>query len=302
MKMKRQIYFLLAFLVVIAPRFVFASAIHIGSENSLVHNGDQFLVNVLLDAGEDSNAVDGQIAYDRDVFEKVEIYEGNSAVSFWLEAPHEVSPGVIAFAGMTPGGFQGNNEKIFALQLKAKKAGLQSIEVRNAHLYKNDGTGTPSTIDMKALTFAVEAESLTPATVTLLDTESPEDFTPIISNDEHIFGGKNFLVFGTQDKGLGIDHYEVREGLLGFFKRAESPHLLARQNIDRPIYIRAIDKEGNTRDVVVAPRIFVPIWKQVEWIGLFVVVIFLFQLLRLCAQYKVLHRFKRLVVRSVRGS
>lgn len=291
---------LLALIIASAPRYVFAYALHLRQESPVVRHRDEFILTVLLDAGEDSNAVDGQIIYDATVFESMDIYEGNSGINFWIESPHEVSPGVITFAGMTPGGFQGNNEKLFALRMKAKKVGTHTISIRGARLYKNDGSGSPSALDMQALSLVVEGESLAPAKMTQLDVEPPEDFTPIIANDHNIYDGKHFIVFKTQDKGLGVDHYEIREGLFGLYVRAESPYLLKRQKVDRPIYIRAIDKEGNVREVVVAPRINVPIWRQGEWISLFVIFAFIFHLLRAGVAHGAVVQFKKVMRQIMR--
>ena len=69
----------------------------------------------------------------------------------------------------------------------------------------------------------------------------------MIVSDPTIFGGKHFLVFATQDKGSGIDHYEVREVWWGWFRIAESPYLLQNQRLDTKITLKAIDKNGNER-------------------------------------------------------
>jgi len=61
-------------------------------------------------------------------------------------------------------------------------------------------------------------------------------------------------VFGTQDKGSGIDHYEVAESDNPFvneanlvWRRAESPELLQDQSGRSTVYVKAVDRDGNVR-------------------------------------------------------
>ena len=81
----------------------------------------------------------------------------------------------------------------------------------------------------------------------IIDTDPPEDFTPFVASDPTIFDRKFFLVFSATDKGVGIDHYEVREGFWSEYERAESPYLLKDQSLGKFISIKAIDKYGNKR-------------------------------------------------------
>ena len=70
--------------------------------------------------------------------------------------------------------------------------------------------------------------------------------------------GKSFLVFDAQDKGSGIDHYEVLEKpqsqsifTLPFFKKeqwvsGQSPYLLQDQKLQSLILVKAFDRANNT--------------------------------------------------------
>jgi len=109
---------------------------------------------------------------------------------------------------------------------------------------------------------------------------------PEVSRDPNIFDGKWFLVFATQDKGSGIDHYEVLERRelkiqkLGFSKEkslhskfyilnpwrvAESPYLLKDQELKSYIYVKAIDKAGNERVATLSPRNLLK-WYEIWWL------------------------------------
>jgi len=93
------------------------------------------------------------------------------------------------------------------------------------------------------------------------NSDPPEDFTPVTASDPNIFGGKYFVSFATQDKGSGIDHYEISEGNKNSFVRVDSPYLLKNQVLDESIYIKAIDRAGNER-VVEIPAAHLAQWKK----------------------------------------
>jgi len=60
-------------------------------------------------------------------------------------------------------------------------------------------------------------------------------------------------VFATQDKGSGVDYYEVCEGKSECV-RAENLYLLKNQNLDEEITVYAVDKQGNKRMAVLRPE------------------------------------------------
>ncbi|MDP2812067.1 MAG: hypothetical protein Q8O32_00015, partial [bacterium] len=68
----------------------------------------------------------------------------------------------------------------------------------------------------------------------------------------------------TQDKGTGIDHYEVKEGYR-LSVEAKSPYVLKNQNLDKEIVVKAIDRAGNERKVVVA-SLYPVEWYENYWI------------------------------------
>ena len=106
------------------------------------------------------------------------------------------------------------------------------------------------------------------------DTIPPEAFEIELYQDPSIFGGKYFIVFSTTDKQTGIDHYEVKEGKRKW-QEAESPYLLGDQKLESIIKVKAVDKAGNERTVLIGP--FRPLkritWKDIlPWIGLGLVI------------------------------
>ena len=157
------------------------------------------------------------------------------------------------FSGIVPGGYIGGSGRIFSAVFYAKKKGKGFIEIRNPKVLLNDGQGTETKTKTSILKIAISAKTPSVLPPEKKDIEPPEDFLPEITRDPSVFGNKWFLVFSTQDKESGINYYKVCEG-----KRkcvtAESPYLLKNQNLDEEIIVKAVDKSGNNKIVVLPPQ------------------------------------------------
>lgn len=204
------------------------------------------------------NALEGTLILPENMqVSRIEI--GNSAILVWISEPHQEGR-EIAFAGITPGGFSGA-QSLFTLQGTFYPRDLEKIRFENVRALKNDGTGEQVPVTLLISPVAFRADS-----------ESPEDFAPAIASDPNVFDGKYFLVFAAQDKGSGIERYEVREGRFDSWTEAESPYLLAHQSLTKDIYVRAIDNAGNGRVAVVSASVHSAWWEQY---GLFAILIVL---------------------------
>ena len=259
LQFKIQNYLIMTMLVfVVMP--VFASEIFINSESQKIKVGEQFEVSIFLNAEEEYiNAVEGQITFPKDLLILKEIREGNSIINFWVEKPKIESDNQVIFSGIIPGGYIGNKGLIFSAIFQSKNEGKGIIEIHQAKTLLNDGEGTETNTTISNLQFFVLKETdpsqISPTKTT--DINPPEPFEPIISQDPIIFDGKYFLVFTAQDKGVGVDYYEVLEKsqrgslqrLIGEerWQTGESPYLLEDQKLKSDIYIKAIDKVGNER-------------------------------------------------------
>ena len=151
---------------------------------------------------------------------------------------------------------------LFSAFFKAKESGGGSVEIHDSKVLLNDGQGTPASLSISSFQLNINDvgrryinDARSP------DIDSPELFTPEISRDPNIFDGKWFLVFATQDKGSGIDHYKVCEKIKTTCVIAESPYVLQNQSLDRKIFVKAIDKNGNERIVMLPPK-FAPWYKK----------------------------------------
>lgn len=238
----------------------FAAEINVIPLNWEVSVGHPLQINVSLSTGGESiNAISGEVWFPQDMLELEEIKDGNSIINLWVEKPRK-EENKIVFAGIIPGGFGGENGLLFSLVFKTKGEGNGVIELRHMESFLNDGKGTPAPLKLFQLAFAVRKEGIITQLPPPGDSQPPESFLPEIARDTSLFDDKWFLVFATQDKGAGIDHYEVREARYKFlapfyrWRVAESPYVLQDQALRSYIYVKAVDKAGNTRLAQVPPR------------------------------------------------
>jgi hypothetical protein len=283
-KSKRIILnFALSFCILIFAFCIFARAqaaqFNLTPQTQEISIGQQFQVDLALDTeGENINAVEGKIVFPTDLLELKEIRDGNSIINFWVERP--VVPSIdanintnkneIKFSGITPGGFIGDKNFLFSAIFLAKKTGSGVIGVTNSRTLLNDGKGTAAETKAPDMHFSISEIAPEIQTPKIEDNDQPEIFQPEVNKDESVFGGKWFLVFATQDKGSGIDHYEVSENRKQEIENirwitAESPYLLSDQKLESYIYVKAIDKAGNERIAIVLPKY--PLgWYEIWWV------------------------------------
>lgn len=252
MKAYRKFFITIIFLGgIIFPQLSFAGEVVLGANKNNFLKGESFLLTVNVDqSGESLNAIEGTLVFPTETLELQEIRDGNTAVNFWLKRPVAVG-GSVEFSGITPGGFSQSKNLLFTLVFIAKRAGSGNVLVQNVQLLKNDGSGGTALATTKPFSFSISSQGSTKQSVSALeDAEIPENFTPQIARDENLYNGQYFVVFSTQDKISGIDHYEIKEGSWGKFLTATSPYVLHDQTLTKKIYIKAIDFKGNERLVV----------------------------------------------------
>lgn len=250
------------FVLVLSASFpigVVASELRLDANKVDVRVGEEFIVEVLMNADKPVNAVEGRIVFPKDAVEIREIRDGNSSINLWVEKPHSET-GALVFSGITPGGFIGVNNQLFSVVFEAKQEGMMAISIAKATALENDGVGTETTLALRNIVLQVKAGDSSVRRNVIEDTVPPEPFTPTIAQDSSVFDGNFFLVFATQDKGSGIKRYEVREGRFGWWREAESPYLLTRQKLDKDIYMRVIDNADNERVAVVPATVSSTWW------------------------------------------
>ena len=226
--------------------------------------GDVFQLEARLDTeGKDINAIDASLNFSSGVFDFKDFSDGGSIVSLWAERP-KLEGNEISFSGLMPGGFRGDG-LVLKLAFKAKSGGEGAISFEeNSNVLLNDGRGTSASL--KFSNFQFFPRSGIPPSGTIFnefstsseqilnygdDRVPPEVFEPKIVRLDNVFSGKYFIVFSAQDKGSGIDYYEVFDG--GEWIRAESPYVLKNQNFKKNLQVKAVDKAGNERIERVSP-------------------------------------------------
>lgn len=247
----KKIFNIIILLVVFLPNLSQAAEISLQSDKNVFSAKENFLVNVLLDTSDVSvNAVEGTVVFSPEALNLKEVRDGNSLVNFWIEKPKVTDSGAVRFSGITTGGF--NNKKVFLFSLIFELSSMEPgvISFNDVRILANDGKGTEISTTEKAFEFTTALQTSEKwVDRAIQDIEPPEKFSPLVANDPTIFNGANFLVFSTVDKGVGMDHYEVREGLWGDYVAAESPYLLVDQSLGKNLYVAAFDKLGNKRVV-----------------------------------------------------
>jgi len=260
-----------------------AAEVSFDTKTQEVKANQSFEVGVFINTDNESiNALEGQIVFPVDLLEPKEIRDGNSIVNFWIERP-KIESDKIHFSGITPGGYLGKKGLIFSVIFQSIQEGSGSIEIQDIKALLNDGKGTKAntTISNLQLVISKQVPASQPAVVEKKDTDIPETFEPIVTSDPAVFDGKYFLVFATQDKGSGIDYYEIKESrqkFLKIFKKwviAESPYVLKDRKLRSYVYIKAVDKAGNERIAVVEPRYPIK-WYENYWIWIIIILAIIF--------------------------
>lgn len=246
-----------------AAHTVHAADLFFSKTTQSIGVGQSFSVNVLLSTGGLAiNALEGTVSIPADLIGHINVSDGSSIVSFWVEHPKVTSDGKITFSGVIPGGYTGNGGVLFSISMTAEHAGTGTVSFIGTKALQNDGSGTQAPLSTRTLQVRISerpAVSSTPLPAFQEgDADAPEPFQPLIAQNPTIFDGKYFLVFATQDKQSGIDHYEVQEGGDDFV-RAESPYLLKYQYLDRDIRVKAIDRSGHER-IAFVPAIHMRRW------------------------------------------
>ncbi len=238
------------------------------------------------------NSIEGHLNFSSDIFSIEKLSNGGSIISFWV-VPAKSENGEITFAGVIPGGYQGQSGLLLKIFLKPKKEGKGEINIKaNSIVLLNDGQGTQASLTIYNSQFLIskQAPSSKPQAPSSKDTEPPESFIPQIGRESDIFNNQWFLVFATQDKNSGLDYYEMKEVRhfrfweLGFWKKqpeiswqkSESPYLLSDQSLKSDIFVKAVDKSGN-KMIVMLPAQLKP-WRELLVdiaIGLIVLIVIL---------------------------
>jgi hypothetical protein len=270
------------FCLVIAPRAE-AAMLYMDPPESTLNRGDTVIVSVRLDtdeaANECINAVDAVISYPSNIVPDA-ISLGESIFSIWVEEPKiDLNARTISFAGGIPNGYCGRVQGDPRLTNKLINIVFRSpgftvggggndenfAEIKfepETSAYLNDGQGTQANLVAYGAKISLSrtgGQEIVNPWNDLVDEDTilPEEFSITLEKDTLAFGGKYYIVFNTQDKQTGIDHFEVMEQPLAEFGTfvwgradapwitARSPYVLDDQSLNSIIRVKAIDNAGN---------------------------------------------------------
>lgn len=250
-----------------------AAQVYFGAPGPSFGVGAAVDVGVFLGSdGESVNAVEGTIRFPKDLLRLTDVRPAGSVVSFWVEQPRLGESGDIRFAGIVPGGFQGDRGPLFSLTFEALKAGKAEVDASQVSILRNDGAGTPASVRPAPMVLDIVANGPQPPFLLPKDAEAPDAFTPTLASDPNLFDGAWFAAFAAEDKQSGVATYEVKEGppadsIRAFFDRApwrfvESPYKLEHQDGTTRVLIRATDRAGNVRVAEVPARLPTPWYER----------------------------------------
>jgi len=264
--MKRKII-ILFLMIGILPAITQAAELYfrspLGKEAAV---GQKVSIEILLDSNnENLNAIEAEIGYPKALLKPVSFSDGSSIINLWIERPDLLKDSLV-LRGIMPGGYNWNGGLLGKLDFKTLKPGLAEIKFRaGAKVFLNDGLGTEAKVGVKNLKFSI-LNSNKAAPLEEADQYPPERFNLEVSKDPNVFDNKYFLVFATQDKQSGLDHYEIQETgkqqpETNLWERAESPYLLKDQTRESYIFVKAVDRKGNERIENIYPISYKP-WYQ----------------------------------------
>jgi hypothetical protein len=252
--MNKRIYLFCVVFFALASAGVFASAAELKFSSSAGEYGvsDVFKVEIFIDtAGQNVNAGEIAVNFDRNLLQTVEIETGGSVFSIWPQPPSFNNlTGEISLTGGVPGGFSGDGV-IATVVFRAVNAGTAGLNFQKSSLFLNDGKGTKASVNQNSSFFSISSESkIRPVNEWTEELEDdripPEKISIKMGRDPAIFSGDYFLSFSAADKQSGIDYYAIKEGDLGW-QIASSPYRLSNQEKTDKIYVKAVDKAGNER-------------------------------------------------------
>lgn len=260
------------FILLVIPAIAGASELRLEKSSASVRVGDTFILSLSLDTQDEIiNAFEGSLNFSPNLKLK-DIRLAGSIVPLWISSPKEKEGNVVEFAGVLPGGYQGSTDDVssaqrgnaFTLVFEALGEGVARVSFGpETAVYRNDGDGTRAALQASSASFPILA-SLGTASKDVFpeDTIPPEPFAPLIMPGEPFGYAGTVLIFSAQDKDSGILRFDVARSYNKYAREkglswqgAESPYALSQKDLDKYLFVRAVDRAGNTRMEILPPQI-----------------------------------------------
>ncbi len=133
------------FALFLFPEYVEAATISFSPSSGSYKVGQTFSVGVYVGSGDQAmNAVEGVIAFPRDLVEVTALSKGGSILNLWVQEPtYSNTNGTVSFEGIVYNpGFTGSVGKIITITFRAKASGTAAVSFSNGSVLANDGAGT----------------------------------------------------------------------------------------------------------------------------------------------------------------
>jgi hypothetical protein len=275
--MKNIFKFIVLFFIVLNFNYTFASSVGFYTQKFKDDN-NKFLIEFNINTESESiNAIEGKIEFP-DSVEIKEINDGNSIINFWLEKPRIEDKKYIVFSGIIPGGFTGVDKNLIKIIARQNNSSNGEIKVNYIKAVKNSSSVQYLNVKLNNLKLPIKTNDFVKDDSTVEnDSVLPELFTPAISEIGDSQNKQKVIIFATQDKGSGINHYEVKENYFDEYKSEESPYVLNDAIHYSKIYVKAIDNNKNELIVYIYPSTFVRLYHQYGIIVIIVLVILIFK-------------------------
>lgn len=299
-KINNKIKIIFLVLVLALPLWGEAATLYLNPAREDYRIGEKFILEIKVDTDECINAAEILISYPTDKFTVVDFIESRSDLGLWLR-PAEIydNIGAITFIAGAPGGICSEEDILLGeILMEVDEINRETTErIRfwgTSKILLNDGQATSLDISRRSAYLNLYPEPVEERIDPMEDRikedeEPPKIFDLKIRRDPSIFNGKFFLIFSAEDRGSGIDYFEISEQKrLGFitaesekwerWERAESPYILEDQRLRSIIKIRAVDKAGNETIEVIEPSYGA--WDFVPWAGIVLFILLLIYILK----------------------
>jgi hypothetical protein len=121
------------------------SYIHLESNASSVHAGENFKIGVYVNAAVPVNAIDIAVQFPKEQIQITGIDTGASVITLWTQDPYVEDDKVILRGGTFRKGFRGDH-LIATINAKATETGLAQFSVGDVTLLAGDGSGSSVTV------------------------------------------------------------------------------------------------------------------------------------------------------------
>lgn len=229
------------------PISVLGATVSIRGTELLAPQGEGVFEVVLDTEGAEVNAIEGVLAAEGGTVRVEGVEDGGSFISFWLVPPTPTDTEV-RFSGVVPGGLEGSELVLFRVIAEGVRVGTGTVALAATALL-NDGFGTA--LPLAGAAHAVTVSDVVPRSVyEAHDTIPPEPFTVVAARSPAPDAGW-IVAFAARDGETGVAYYEVQERLWGSvdetaWERAENPYVLRGTFRMHHVFVKAVDRAGNS--------------------------------------------------------